>query len=385
MERLQLKDNFAGRTLILATLAMLAIGMVMVHSAVASVGQPGAWYARVEVRHSVFAMASALVLTTFWMFDYRLLLKGRRLPLLPCVLLVIALICGALVYVKGVGREVGGQYRWIRLGPDKYSIGFQPSELIKLALIVFLAAWLSRKTPEHLRSFWRTFGPAACLMGICVGLVITEDFGTAVLIGTTACLTLLLAGVPLWHFLVMIPPAAGGFWLLVVQNPHRWARITAFLDPWSQTNPSAYQPRQSLLAILSGGWTGKGLGRGMMKQGFLPEDSTDFVFAVLAEETGFVGCMLLMALIVVWLYASYKAAMRAGDGFGRLLAGTLGFAIALQALLHIAVNLVVAPPTGVSLPFISAGGTALVIMGAAASLIVSVSARPGRELEGAPE
>jgi len=348
--------------------------VVMVHSAVATVGQRGAWYARMDIRHMMFAVAAALVLLVLWRVNYRVLFGGGRLPLLAGGVLLISLVCGALVFVPGIGKSVGGDYRWISVGPEKYSIGFQPSELIKLALIVFLAAWLSRKTVE-VRSFTKTFLPAALLVGACVGLVVTQDFGTAAIIGISAVVTMLLAGVPWYYLASLIPPAGAGFFLFVMQSARRWGRITAMLDPWAISNPASYQPRQSLIAIGRGGWLGKGPGQGMIKLGFLPEDSTDFIFSVFCEEWGFVGAMLLMGLIVAWILLVRKAAVRASDGFGKLLAGSLGFVIALQAVLHIGVDVVVLPPTGMGMPFVSAGGTALLMLAGATALIVSVAAR----------
>lgn len=380
-----LSEDHTGRTLTLATLGMLALGTVMVHSAVASVSAPGRWYGRVDVRHTIFAGMGALVLLICWRFDYRLLVRGKRLPVIPAVLLAVALICGALVFVPGIGRSVGGYHRWIRLGPPRYQIQFQPSELIKISLLVFLAGWISRKTHAEVRSFRRTFLPAAMLTTLCVGLVITQDFGTAALMGIAAVVTLLLGGVPWYHVGLLVPPAAVGFWATVVCVPHRWGRITALLeDPLVSSSPAAYQPRQALLAILSGGWFGKGPGNGMLKLGFLPEDTTDFIFSSFCEEWGVVGALLLMGMIVVWIYAARKTAVRACDGFGRLLVGALGFLIGIQAIGHLAVNLVVAPPTGMGLPFISAGGTALILMSGAAALIVSVSSRRAVEPEDAP-
>ncbi len=375
MERRALKDDPAGKAMLLATLAMLALGVVCIHSAVASVNRPGAWYARVDVRHTIFAGLALVVLAIGWRFDYRLLARGRRWPVAAGVMLIVALLTGVAVFLPGVGRAVGGYYRWIRIGPEQFSIGFQPSELIKLTLLVFLAAWLSRKSPEQIGSFIRTFLPAAGLILLAVGLVVTQDFGTAVLIGVSAVATLVLAGVRWRHLALLSFPAAAGFWLLVVQNPRRWARIIAMIYPRAVDNASTYQPQQALMAILSGGWFGAGPGRGIQKLGFLPEDSTDFVFAAYCEEWGFLGALVLLGLIVVWIYCARKAALQAAEGFGTLLAGSLAFLVGLQALLHIAVNVLLAPPTGVSLPFVSAGGTALILMTAATALIVSVSTR----------
>ncbi len=384
MERIPLEKNRIGRTLLLTTLAMLALGVVMVHSAVASVTAPGAWYTRVDVRHSIFACLAALVLGVGWRFDYRRLTTGQRIPTFPAIMLAAALLCSVLVFVPGIGRSVGGYHRWIRVGPSRYAVGFQPSELIKLTLVIFLAAWISRKSAEEIRSFTGTFVPAAALIVACTGLVITQDFGTAVLLGASAAAVLLLSGVPWRHLGLLIPPAALGFYALVIRDPRRWARITALFDPFSSSNPSAYQPRQSLQAIMAGGWFGKGVGRGMHRLGFLPEDSTDFIFSVYCEEWGAVGALLLLGLIILWIYTARKAALNAhpavvdrdeSGNFGRLLAASLGFLIGMQSLLHVAVALVLVPPTGVGLPFISRGGTALILMSVAVALIVSVTSR----------
>jgi len=374
MERIPLRQNNTGRTLLLTSFALLALGVVMVHSAVASVLTPGAWYARVDVRHTIFAAMAAGILCSLWAANYHWLAKGRRFPVLAGGLLVLAVICTALVFVPGVGHGMGGKLRWIRLGPREYSIGFQPAELLKIAMLVFLAAWLSRKTVNP-RSFWKTFLPAVALVGLCVALVIRDDFGSAAILVITAVVTLLLARVPWYYLLTLLPPAAAGFYKFVYLDPDRWGRIQAMVDPWSQANRSAFQPRQSLLAILNGGWFGRGPGNGTLKLGFLPEDSTDFIFAVYCEEWGFIGAVLLMGLLLLWIFHARRAAVRAGDEFGRLLAGALGFLIAFQAVMHIAVDMVAAPPTGMSMPFVSAGGTALLATAAATAIIVSVSAR----------
>jgi len=374
---LPLRGNHCGKGLVLTTLALLSLGVVMVHSAVASVAQPGPWYARVDLRHTAFAIVAAVVLATLWQVDYRRLAAGEKSPRIAGAILALGIICGVLVFVPGIGFAKGGYYRWIRIGPARYSIGFQPSELIKLGLVVFLSAWLSRESVNP-RSFKKAFLPAMGIVGLCAALVVTQDFGTAAIIGISACVTLLLAGVPWYYLASFVPVVAGVFYAFVVRSPHRWARIAAMLDPWSLDNPSAYQARQSLLAILTGGWTGKGIGRGTLKMGFLPEDSTDFIFSVFCEEWGFIGAMLLMGLVMVWIYLARRAARQAGEGFGALLAGSLGFLIAFQAVMHIAVDVVVLPPTGMSMPFISAGGTSLLLMSAATAMIVSVTAHRGR-------
>jgi cell division protein FtsW len=372
--RLPLDQNLAGQGLLLTTLGLLGLGVVMVFSAEASVREPGPWYSRVDVRHLGFAVAAAVVLVTCWRLNVRWLNAGGRFPWVAAAMLAVALGLCALVYVHGIGHEMYRRRRWIRLGPEQYSIGFQPSEVLKLALVIFLAAWLTRPGVK-VRSFWKSFLPALALIGGCMGLVITQDFGTAMLIAVAGGVALLLAGVRWWHLGLLVALAAGGFYLFVYCDPYRWGRVQVLIDPGGQDAAAVYQINQSLNAVATGGWWGKGLGLGTVKLGYLPVDSTDFLFAVICEELGFFGAALVMGMLLVWMLLARRAAARAADRFGSVLAGSLGFMIGLQAVLHIAVDLVVAPPKGLGLPFVSAGGTSLVIMAAAAAMIVSVTSR----------
>ncbi len=371
IERLPLARNASGRALVLTTLALLALGVVMVHSAVASVTMEGNYLSRVDVKHSIFAVLAAGLVILGWRMPYRWFLARRRVLLsASAILLAISLLLAVAVLFWG--HAVGGKRRWLRIYLGFYTLSIQPSELVKLWLTVFLVAWLGSGTTDR-RSFTRTFLPAAALLGGSCLLVAMQDFGTAAIIAMVAGVTMLLAGIPWYYMITLLAPAAGGFYALVVCDESRWGRILAVTDPWTSTSPSAYQPRQSLVAILTGGWFGKGIGNGVQKLGYLPEDSTDFIFSVFCEEWGFAGAVLLMGLVMLWIYLARKAAVRAPNRAGALLAGALGFMIALQAVLHIAVDIVAMPPTGMSLPFISAGGTALMTYAFAAALIVSVS------------
>jgi cell division protein FtsW len=371
--RMTWRENPTGLGLQLVAMSLLALGVVIVHSAVASVAEPGPWYARRDYRHTAFAIAAALVLLTAWRFNYRILAgKEGKFPVFPAFCMLIAMGLGLLVYLPAVSYSVGGKFRWIRLGPREYGIGFQPSELIEMSMIVFLSAWLSRRG-DKIRKFWRTFVPTMLLTLVCVGLIIREDFGTSMLIGISAVTVMFLAGVPFYYLLSLAVPAAGAFYVFVVRDAHRWGRILAMIDPWSSTNAASYQAGQSLLTVMTGGYFGRGLGQGMLKRGYLPEGTTDFIFSVFCEEWGLVGAMMLISLLLLWIWHARKAAVKAEDPFGRMLAGSLGFMIALQALLHIAVDLVAAPPTGIGCPFISAGGTRLLTMSVATALILSVT------------
>lgn len=367
---LPLRDNPTGTSLILVTFALLALGVVLVWTSLASLKTPGAWYARVDVRHIAYALLAAVVLSIAWRFDYRRLLGANGSIWPAAVLLGVSLFLGVLVWAPGIGYSVGGFHRWVRFGTGSFNIQFQPSEVIKLSLLVFLAAWLSRDN-VNVRSI-KTFVSAGVIILACVGMIITQDFGTAAIVGFSAAITLLLAGVPWYYLCSFIPPAGGAFYFLVYLNDYRWTRVMAMMNPWSEEN---YQTRQALIAICSGGWEGKGLGYGISKLGYLPERSTDYIFAILCHEMGFLGAALLIGLLIVWIWQSRKAAMRSCDRFGQLLVGALSFVIVVQAMMHIAVNLAVFPPKGIGLPFVSAGGTSLIIMAAAVSLIISVTSR----------
>ena len=376
---LPLSENSSGSGLIVVTLAMLAVGVVAVHSALAGIlPNTSSWHARSDMRHTLFAVTAALIMCFGWHFRYRWLGgKPSKWPVTAIAVLLAAMILVALVYVPGLGYERNGKLRWLKLAPVPFGI-FQPSELLKIALLIFLAAWFSReRTPG--RSFVKGFLPALLVTGLCLGLVVTEDLGTAVIMAVAVWLTMFIAGVRWYALTGLLAAGAGGFWFFVSTDAKRLQRISAMIDPWCLTNPSAYQPRQSLLAILTGGWFGKGLGRGIIKQQYLPERSTDFIFASFSEEWGFVGAALLMGLVIMWIWFARKSATNASDRFGAILASALGAMIAIQMILHIAVDTVAAPPTGMSFPFVSVGGTALLVTAGAASLIVSVSAGAKRE------
>jgi cell division protein FtsW len=384
---LPLNANPAGQGLLLTTLAMLALGVIVVHAAMARpvVRTDIPWHARVDARHTLFAALSCLALFTLWRLDYHWLTGRKKFPMVAAISFGISIICSVLIFVPGLGQDVGGYVRWLKIAPG---VGFQPSELVKFAVLIFLSAWL---TKDHIkiRSFTRTFIPAMGIIGVAVAVTVKQDFSTGAVIGMVGVAALLLAGVPWYYLLTVIPPAALGFYKFVYTDPYRWNRIIAWTDPYSDKNPCTYQARESLIAIITGGWAGKGLGKGSVYMGYLPESTTDFAFSAYCEQLGFAGGLLLMGLIFLWMWNARKAALRAPDRFGYLLVGSMGFLVAMQAVMHIAVALVSAPTTGMGLPFVSAGGTSLVISAAAVAIMISVSARakaaqtPAAELEAA--
>jgi cell division protein FtsW len=231
------------------------------------------------------------------------------------------------------GPEINGAHRWLRLGPKSLGVSFQPSELLKLSLVMFLAGWFGRgeRNPRKLT----TILPAVGLIILCVGMVAKEDLGTAAVIGLASVMVLLMAGMSWYYLAVLLPFAAAGLWLAIEAEPYRLQRVTAFLDVWRGVQTEAtYQPRQALIAIGSGGMWGKGLGNGTVKLGFLPEDNTDYIFSVICEELGFAGAAIVLGLAATLLYLSWRASVKADDKPGRLLAGGLGLLIAVQVVGH---------------------------------------------------
>ncbi len=384
LQRLRLRDNLTGQGLILATLGLLAIGVIMIYSTYGAARPAANWYERGDAREAIFAAVAVLVMMLVGRADYHFLAKSpwpnNRLlkHITPAsLLLFLGLFTSAILFIPGVGHSVGGRVRWIRFGP----FGFQPPDLLKLGLMIWLAVYLSRPERKML-SFWRTFVPAMLVIGISDLLVVTQNFSNAALIGLAAAALVIMAGVRWWYLLLLVPLVGAAFYKEVVHVPARWSRITAFVHPYDTSDPNAYQARQALIASATG-VNPAGLGGGMSKRGFLPECSTDFVYSVVCEEMGAAGAALVTGLLLTWLILARKAALRAGDSLGALLAAGVGFAIILQAVLHIAVNMALFPTTGQPLPFVSSGGTALLTNSAAIGLLVSVSSR--RRHEGAAD
>lgn len=367
--RLRLQD-----ILTFCVLSLLCLGVVMVHSAAMNVSGSISWHLNnPSMRHVVFA---GIALLTFFAVGFlNVSALARATPWRSPVLWmygVAALAC-ILVLVPGVGREVNGARRWLSLGFTQV----QPSELGKWAVVLFLAWWFSTR-PEFVRTF-RGFVLTMIPVGFICLLVVKEDFGTAALIGLCA-LALCLAGrVRLWHLAVAVPPAlAGGLWF-VMSEPYRWKRITAFADPYAAPQAEGYHMIQSLLSFATGGLSGTGLGRGVQKLGYLPEDTTDFIFAVICEEMGVFGALLVIALYLGILFVAWQAIRSRKDPFSQLLAFGVGSMIGLQALINIAVATVSVPPKGLSLPLISAGGSGLIITSAALGLLYSICRHQGSD------
>jgi cell division protein FtsW len=287
----------------------------------------------------------------------------------PAFILFMLLLL-LIVLIPGVGKTVNGSQRWLQVG-----VSVQPSEAFKLALIIYLAGYLVRKG-ELLRQSFKVF--VNPLIVAAVGgllLMLEPDFGATVVVVSTVIAMMFVAGARLSHLLMMasllIPLAAA----LVVLSPYRFARLLSFMRPWEDPFNSGFQLTQSLIAIGRGAWTGVGLGNSVQKMAYLPEAHTDFVFAVLAEETGFIGVCIVLGLFAAIVYRCFRIsamAEKASNPFGAHLALGIGFWIGVQAFINIGANTGVLPTKGITLPLFSYGGSSAIIMCVTCGILLRV-------------
>jgi cell division protein FtsW len=289
-------------------------------------------------------------------------------------LLILAIALLVLVLIPGIGVERHSARRWLDIGPGPLYVSFQPSELAKWAIIFFLAA-LVVSLADTIKLYWRGFVFICLFPGLVVALIVTQDFGTAAFIVLLTFLMLVIGGACWWHFLTPLPVTAAFFYAAIVSSPTRVNRIKSFINP----EAISYQARQSLIAISTGGIWGKGLGRGICKYGHVPEDTTDFVFAIIAEELGFAGAALVIAIFIAFVVAGMIIVIRCENRFGRVLAAGIVLTIALQAAINIGVAMVVLPTKGIPLPFVSAGGTRMLLSAGAVGVLLNIAKQTERQ------
>jgi cell division protein FtsW len=354
--------------LLAAVLLLTGFGLVMVYSASAVTADARLHDQFYFLKRQLVAAAGGLVLLAGF-----LQLGYRRLPSLAIPMLGAVLVALLLVLIPGVGRVAGGARRWIDLGV----MSFQPAEAAKVVLVLYLARSLARKK-ERVRIFSIGFLPHVLVTGVLVVLVLLEkDLGTAVILVLLLGTLLFAGGVPVGYLLGAALLAAPVAWKLVAGTPYRMARITAFLDPWQHRDGIGFQIVESLIGIGNGGWLGQGLGEGKGKLFYLPAAHTDFIAAVIAEETGLLGMALLLLLFGVLVWRGLRATFNAPDAFGCYLALGLTILIGAQGLVNLAVVLGLLPTKGLTLPFVSYGGSSLMTMLVAAGMLLSVSASRG--------
>jgi len=352
------------RMLLTVTMCMLAAGAVMVYSAssardLLAGGGDGTGYLLRYVGFGAIGVVLMQVLSRRGLEQVR-----RATPLLLAVSFVLLFV----VLLPGIGVEVNGAKRWIGAG----SLGFQPSELAKLALVLYAAELLSSK--RRIRSI-RAGAPVILVAAVMALLVAVEpDLGTALVIAGTTTALLVAAGVPLRHLAVAAAIAAALIAVFALLEPYRRARLTSFLDPWAHAGGAGFQSVQGQIALGSGGLFGVGLGQSVQKIFYLPEAHTDFILAVIGEEFGVLGVSVVLALYGLLAWAGTRAARAAKGAYAKLLAAGLTALILCQAALNVFAVLGLAPLTGVPLPFISYGPSNLVVLLAAMGLLLNIAA-----------
>lgn len=284
-------------------------------------------------------------------------------------MLGLSIVLLVAVFLPGVGFRHNGAARWINLG----FTSLQPSEPIKLALILFLASWFEKKG-DDVRDLYKGTLPFLAIVCVVAGLILIQpDMGTASVIVSTAGIMFLTAGASATHIMGLVLVGMAGIWGLIMAAPYRMARLTIFLNPSSDSSGAGYQIRQALVAIGSGGIFGLGFGRSIQKFNYLPEAATDSIFAVISEELGLIRAGMLVFVILLFVLRGYKIAKEAPDVFARLTAAGITTWVAAQSFINILAILGLMPLTGVPLPFISYGGTSLVMLLAACGILLNIS------------
>jgi cell division protein FtsW len=345
--------------LFFAATALTGVGLVMVYSAGAWLGSStyGTWEFFL-LRQGLFAALGMVLLLGVSRLDYRLL--RRFAPHLMLGALAM------LIMVLMVGSEINGARRWLRVG----TFGIQPSEIAKVTLAIFLAATLARQG-ERIRHFRRGFLPVIAVAGLTMLLVLLEkDLGTTILLGALTLTLLFVAGTRVSYVVAAVMVAAPIAWQQILGVDYRRGRLEDFLSG------DGYQVQQALIGIGSGGMWGLGLGNGRQKLGFLPENHTDFILATIGEELGFIGIAVVIGLEILLVWRGLVVARRARDRFGTYLATGLSALFGLQAIVNMAVVLEVIPAKGITLPFLSYGGSSLLVSLTAVGLLLAISRNP---------
>jgi cell division protein FtsW len=355
--------------LTIATAALVTLGLVMILSAssVSSFASSGSSFIYFN-KQLMWAAVGLAGFVFFSRFDYRKM-RNAGFWLLP---LSVGLLVAVLI--PGVGIVAGGSARWLGAGP----FSFQPSELAKLALILFLAGVFSRKEESSLSELSHTLLPMAPAVGGLAFLVMMQpDMGTTLMLGAIGLTMLFVAGAPIRYVIPIWAIGIGGSAVAALSAPYRRARVLAFMDPWADPLRTGYHTIQSLIAMGSGGWFGVGLGASRQKWSYIPNAHTDFIFAILGEEMGFLGSLTVLGLFAFIVYLGIRIAGKAPDRFGMLVASGITVWIGAQAIVNIGAVTATMPITGVPLPLVSFGGSSLVVSLCAMGILTNI-ARLGR-------
>jgi cell division protein FtsW len=341
-------------------LILVTLGVLILASASSAKYDDAEYFVKRQLIWLALAFCAAAVAARF---DYRLY-KKLVIPLAAVSVLLLI-----LVRIPGIGHEINGSWRWLRIG----SMTIQPSEISKVAMIMLFAWWLARnqrRIDELKQGILIPFGMLACF---ALPLIVEPDFGTTMLVSSVAIFMMFVGGVSVAPLLVTGLCGLLGVVFLIFQNPERMSRILAFLDPQKYEQDKAWQLINSLRAFAGGDWFGVGFGNSMQKMNYLPEAHTDFIFPIIGEELGLVAALIVVAMYLILFVLGLKIALNARDDFGRFLAFGITFMISMQALINFAVVTGCVPTKGLALPFISYGGSSLVISGVMVGILVNVA------------
>lgn len=350
--------------LIIVTLALLAVGLTMVYSASAIWAEykfnDAFFFAK---RQMLFAVVGIVAMFFLMNIDYWTWRTWAKVIIIICFVLLI------VVLIPGIGTVRNGSRSWIGVG----AFSIQPSEFMKLAMIAFLAKYLSERQ-KLITSFKKGLVPSLSIVFLAFGLIMLQpDLGTGTVMVGTSIVMIFIAGARISHFVGLGMIGLLGFAALVLSAPYRIKRITSFLDPWEDPLGSGFQIIQSLYAIGPGGLLGLGLGQSRQKFFYLPEPQTDFIFAILSEELGFIGGSFVILLFALLLWRGIRVALGAPDLFGSFLAVGIVAMIAIQVMINIGVVIGLMPVTGITLPFLSYGGSSLTLMLIAIGVLLNIS------------
>lgn len=350
--------------ILFTVLVMLAMGTVMVFSASSYSAD---YYFNNKyhflLRQLLWGAVGIISMFVFSNIDY------RRIAASSPILMVISTIMLALVLIPGIGTVINDSRRWFDL---KFTT-FQPSEFTKIAMILFFSFSLS-KNNDKLKYFFRGLLPYLMVVGVTALLLLKEPHMSATILITLVSVVLLFcAGARVWHFILLAVPIGAVGWQLIKSAKYRMNRIIAFTDPFKYSSDEGFQVVNSLYAIASGSFFGRGLGRSLQKNLYLPEPHNDFIFAILAEELGFIGAFTVIVLFMLFIWRGIKVAMNAPDMLGSLIAMGITSLIALETIINIAVVTSTVPTTGMPLPFFSAGGTSTVFLLTSIGILLNIS------------
>ena len=360
------KGQLDTHILVLVTLGLTAFGLVMVYSATSAAaalgGSDPSYYLK---REAIYALVGVALLMVLYRMDY------RALRYLAPVLMLSSI--GLCFTVLVIGQQVNGARRWLGVG----SLSFQPSELAKLSLAIWAAAYLARRpAPRTLGELFRPIGLTTGL--VCALILVEPDLGTVIAIGIVLGAILVVSGTPLRVLTAGGSLAAALGIAAIWLEPYRRARFFSFLDPWHDAQGAGYQTVQAIIGLGSGGPFGVGLGHGPSKVNYLPEAHTDMIFAVIGEELGLLGTTFVIAMFGLFAYAGFRVALRCRDPFGKRLAAGLTTLVCGQALINLAAVLGLAPLTGITLPFVSYGGSSLIVSLASVGVLLNIAGHGGR-------